>query len=80
MYVNSITCLRVKGGESECPRIENYARQVCIMFPWPFNVYMDAAMKEVNKGMERMEERFLEEGRDCRLPGFLYTDDLVLCG
>ena len=24
--------------------------------------------------------RFLEEGREWRLPGILYTDDLVLCG
>ena len=24
--------------------------------------------------------RFLEEGRDWRLPGFLYADDLVMCG
>ena len=24
--------------------------------------------------------RFLEDGREWRLPGLLYTDDLVLCG
>ena len=24
--------------------------------------------------------RFLEEGRECRLPGLLYADDFVLCG
>ena len=29
--------------------------------------------------MER-EVRFLEDGRKWRLPGLLYTDDLVLCG
>ena len=24
--------------------------------------------------------RFQEEGRECRLPGLLYADNLVLCG
>ena len=44
-----------------------------------FNVYMDAVMKEVKMGMGRMGVRFQEEGRECRLPGLLYTDDLVIC-
>ena len=30
-------------------------------------------------GMGRRVVRFLEEGRERRLPGFLYADDLVLC-
>ena len=37
-------------------------------------------MKEVKTGMGRMEMRFLEEGKQCRLHGLLYADDLVLCG
>ena len=37
-------------------------------------------MKEVKVGMERMGVRFLEEGREWRLPGLLYANDLVLCG
>ena len=28
----------------------------------------------------RMGARFIEEGRKCRLHGFLYAEDLVLCG
>ena len=40
------------------------------MSPWLFNVYMDTVMEEV---------RFQEEGREWRLPGLLYADDLVLC-
>ena len=33
MYVNglSLSCVRVKGGESECLRIESGVRQGCIM-------------------------------------------------
>ena len=64
MYVNSLPCITVKGGESGCFRINSGARQGCIMFPWLFN----AVMKEVKMG------------REWRLPGLLYADDLVLCG
>ena len=31
-------------------------------------------------GMGRREVRFLEKGREWKLPGSLYADDLVLCG
>ena len=31
MYVNSLTCVRVKGGESEYFRINSGVRQMCIM-------------------------------------------------
>ena len=45
VYVNSLACVRVNGCESECFRINNGVRQVCIMSPWLFNVYMDAVME-----------------------------------
>ena len=31
-------------------------------------------------GMGRTGVRFLEDGREWRFPGLLYTDGLVLCG
>ena len=31
-------------------------------------------------GMGRIEVRYLEEGKEWRLHGLLYADDLVLCG
>ena len=37
-------------------------------------------MKEVMMGMERRGVSFLEDGRECRLPGLLYAEDLALCG
>ena len=46
---------------------------------WLFNVYMDGVIK-VKMGMGRRRVRFQEEGREWRLPEFLYADDLVLCG
>ena len=56
IYVYSLACFIVKGCESDCFRIESGVRQVCIMSPWLFNVYMEAAMKELKMGMERKEE------------------------
>ena len=50
------------------------------MSPWLLNVYMDGVMKEVKMGMGRRGVRFLEDGREWRVPGLLYADDLVLCG
>ena len=44
IYVNSLACVTLKGGEIECFRINSGVRQGCIMSPWLFNVYMDAVM------------------------------------
>ena len=38
IYVNSLACVRVKGGESECFRIDSGVRQGCVMSLWLFNV------------------------------------------
>ena len=48
------------------------------MSPWLFNVYMDRVMKEVKMGMGRRGVSFLEDGKEWRLSGLLYADDLVL--
>ena len=53
VYVKSLACARIKGCDSECFRIDISMRQVCIMSPWLFNVYMDALTKEVKMGMGR---------------------------
>ena len=49
--------------------------------PLGFHVYMDAVevMKKEEIGMGSVGMRFLEEGREWRLTGLLYADDLVLC-
>ena len=36
MYVDSQSCVRVSGGESDCFRIESGVRQSCIMSLWLF--------------------------------------------
>ena len=38
-----------------------------------------AVMKEVKMGLGRMGVRFIEKGKDWRLPSLLYADDLFLC-
>ena len=77
MHIDSLSYVRVKGGENECFRINRGVRQECIMPPWLFNVYMDALMKEVKMGMGRRGMRFMEEGRESKLPGLLHADDTV---
>ena len=54
MYFNSLVCLRVKGCESECFRIDSGVRQGFIMFTWLFNIYMDTVRKGVKMWMRRM--------------------------
>ena len=61
MYVNSLVCVRVKGGESECFRINSGVRQGCIVSPRFFNVYMEGVMKEVKMEMRRRGVSFLED-------------------
>ena len=63
-----------------CFRIDNSMSQVHTISPWLFNAHMDAVMKEMKTGMGRIGVKFLEEGKECRLPQFLYADDLVLYG
>ena len=50
------------------------------MFPWLFNEYMGGVMEVVKMVMERRGVSVLEDGREQRLPGLLYADDLVLIG
>ena len=52
------------------------------MSSWLFTEYMDAAIKEVKMGMgmRRKGVRFLEDGKEWRLPCLLYAGDLILCG
>ena len=64
IFGDSLSCVRVKWGESEWFKIDNGVRKGNIMSPWIFNVYMDAVMKEVKMGMGRRGVRFLEDGRE----------------
>ena len=80
IYVDSSLCVIVKVGESERFRIDTRVRQGCIISPRLFNVYMVGVMREVKMGMRRNGMNFMEDGREWKLPGLLYVDDLILCG
>ena len=50
VYVNNLACIRVKRCENESFRIDRGVRQVCIVSPWLFNVYMGGVMKKLKWG------------------------------
>ena len=64
MYVDSLTCIRVKRGENEWFRIDSDVRQGCIKSPWLFNVYMDSMIMKEKMGIEKRGMRFQEKGRE----------------
>ena len=66
----SLACIKVKGGGRKLV----YQIEIGMRQGLPFSLYMDKVMK----GGVRV--RFLEEGREWRLPCLLYADDLILCG
>ena len=66
MYINSLACVRVRGGESKRFRINSRVRQGCNTSPWLFNVYMDVVIKRVKMVVERRGMRLMEEGREWR--------------
>ena len=69
--VNNLPWIRVKGGESECLRIDSGVKYGFIMSLWLFNVYMDAVIKREKMTMRRMRVRFQDEERKWRLPCLL---------
>ena len=73
MYVDRLACVRVKLGVSKRFRIDSGVRQGCIMSSYLFSEYMECSD-------ERGENGDGKDGRECRLPGLLYADDLVICG
>ena len=64
MNVNSLACVRVKGGEFECFRINSGKRKGFIMSSWLSNIYMDSDEgskngdgedgRKISRGGERM--------------------------
>ena len=53
-----------KGGECGWLRKDSGVRQLYIMSPWLFNVFMDLVMKEVKMRMRRRGVRLLDEGKE----------------
>ena len=80
MYVDSSSCVRVKGDESERFRIDSGVKQSFIMSPLaPQCINECSDERAENEGGDHGSDISGEE-REWKLPGFLYTSDLVLCG
>ena len=47
-YIDSWACVRLGSDVSEWFPVNVGLRQVCVMSPWLFNVYMDGVVREVN--------------------------------
>ena len=45
-----------------------------------YHIPLAEGMKKVKMEMGRRGIRFLEDGREWRLPDLLYVDNMVLCG
>ena len=76
-YVGSRACVRVNGVLSDWFTTHVGLRQVCVMSPILFNVYMDGVMREV-RGRLRQDMTLSMEGRRWKLPYLLYADDTLL--
>ena len=63
IYVNSLAYVRAKGCKSERFRIDRVVRQVCIVYPWLFDVYTDAVMKELKNGDGEERSEISREGK-----------------
>ena len=66
MYVNSLACVRVQGGESECFRIDNGVKEPREVYHVPLALYCIYGCSDKGDG---------EEGREWRLPALLYAGD-----
>ena len=53
IYVDSKACVRIENDISERFSVNVGVRQVCVLPPWYFNLYMDGSLME-------MQERTLE--------------------
>ena len=69
MYVNSLTCVKVKRGESECFRIDIGVRPLTFQC-----IYRYAGNDEGGENGNGEEEK------EWKILVLLYADDLVLCG
>ena len=78
-YIDSKACIRVGNDVSEWFKVNVGLRQVCVMSPWLFNVYMDGVVREVNvrvlgKGLELLSAN----GGTFEINQLLFGDDTAL--
>ncbi len=77
-FENASASVRVNGELSESFKVEVGVRQLCVMPPWLFNIYMDGCMRERKVGMQDLGARLNVRGVEQPLVASLYADDTVL--
>ena len=82
MYEKSEACVRVCREEGEWFEASVSLRQGCVMSLWLFNLFMDAAMKEVREKAGDVSVTLWDERRNIewKVDWLMFTDNTVLLG
>ena len=82
LYEKSEACVRVCREEGEWFEVGVGLRQGCVMSPWLFNLFMDAAMKEVREKEGDVGVTLRDERRNIewKVDWLMFADDTVLLG
>ena len=82
LYERSEACVRVCREEGEWFEVGVGLRQGCVMSPWLFNLFMDAAMREVRVNAGEIGVTLRDVGRDVewKVDWLMFADDTVLVG
>ena len=80
LYEKSKACVRVCREEGEWSEVGVGLRQGCVMSPWLFNLFMDAAMKEVREKAGDFGVTLQDERRNIewKVDWLIFGDDAVL--
>ena len=81
-YAKSEACVRECREESEWFEVSVNLRQGCVMSPWLFNLFMDAAMKEIREKVGVVGVTLQDERRNIewKVGCLMFADDTVLLG
>ena len=82
LYEKSEACVRVCKEEGEWFEVSIGLRQGCVMSPWLFNLFMDAAMKEVREKAGDVGVTLRDERRNTewKIDWLMVADDTKLLG
>ena len=82
LYEKSEACVSVCREEGEWFEVGVGLRQGCVMSPWLFNLFMDAAMKEVREKAGDVGVTLQDERRNIewKVDWLMFADDTVLLG